>query len=181
MSLFSFFIIDSQPLSKCFRSNCTVSDIPHNRFCFPDRAFPFSFLFPNKNIKTKMVKVFYRRFRPLSSLDEGGGRAVGHALAVCRRCDFSGSGKDGCQVRHCLLTGASSRRGAEVGHYAEHDELELGGRPSIRLESKGEVSWLPWLPLPSTFCWSCIHGAWPGSTATATAPCLLASWPSMNS
>ena len=30
-----------------------------------------------------MVKVFYRRFRPLSSLDEGGGRAVGHALAVC--------------------------------------------------------------------------------------------------
>ena len=116
-SSFPLLSTGSQPLSTCFRSDCTVSDIPHNRFCFPDRAFPFPFLFPNKNIKTKMVKVFYRRFRPLSSLDEGGGRAVGHALAVCRRCDFSGSGKDGCQVRHCLLTGASSRRGAEVGHY----------------------------------------------------------------
>ena len=122
MSLFSFFIIDSRPLSKCFRSNCTVSDIPHNRFCFPDRAFPFPFLFPNKNIKTKMVKVFYRRF-PTAFIARRGGWTHGRAragclpLPVCRRCDFSGSGKDGCQVGHCLLTGASSRRGAEVGHY----------------------------------------------------------------
>ena len=122
MSLFSFFIIDSRPLSKCFRSNCTVSDIPHNRFCFPDRAFPFPFLFPNKNIKTKMIKIFSRLF-PTTLIPERGGRTRGQAragclpLPVCRRCDFYGSGKDGCQVGHCLLTGASSRRGAEVGHY----------------------------------------------------------------
>jgi len=76
---------------------------------------------------------------------------------------LSGSEKDGYQVGHCSLTGASSRRGAEVGRYEEQDdgnELELR---SIRLESRGEVSWLPWQPVPSIFCWTmptCLIGSW---------------------
>lgn len=58
--LFPFLSTVSRSLSTCFRSNCTVFDIPNNRFRFPDRAFPFLFPFPNKNMKTKMVRVFSR-------------------------------------------------------------------------------------------------------------------------
>ena len=59
-SSFPLLSTGSRPLPTCFRSDCTVSDIPHNRFRFPDRAFPFPFPFPNKNMKTKMVRVFSR-------------------------------------------------------------------------------------------------------------------------
>jgi len=59
-SSFPLLSTGSRPLSTYFRSDCTVSDIPHNRFRFPDRAFPFLFPFPNKNMKTKMVRVFSR-------------------------------------------------------------------------------------------------------------------------
>ena len=59
-SSFPLLSTSSRPLSTCFRSDCTVSDIPHNRFRFPDRAFPFPFPFPNKNMKTKIVRAFSR-------------------------------------------------------------------------------------------------------------------------
>jgi len=54
----------SRPLSTCFRSNYFDFVFPCIRFRFPDRALPF----PHKNMKTKVVRVFSRCFRPLSSL-----------------------------------------------------------------------------------------------------------------
>ena len=64
-SLFPLLSIDFWSLSTWFRSNCTVSDIPHNRFRFLDRVFPFMFLFPNKSLKTKIVRIFSRLFSSL--------------------------------------------------------------------------------------------------------------------
>ena len=52
----------SRPLSTCFRSNYFDFVFPCIRFRFPDRALPFPYPFPHKNIKTKVVRVFSRSF-----------------------------------------------------------------------------------------------------------------------
>ena len=80
LDMFSFFTIDSRPLSKYFRSNWTVFYILHNRFRFPDRAFPFPFPFPNKNMKTKMVRVFSR---PIPTAFIPSDKVCTRLLAMC--------------------------------------------------------------------------------------------------
>ena len=52
----------SRPLSTCFRSNYFDFVFPCIRFRFPDRALPFPYPFPHKNMKTKVVRVFSRLF-----------------------------------------------------------------------------------------------------------------------
>jgi len=52
----------SRPLSTCFRSNYFDFVFPCIRFRFPDRALPFPYPFPHKNMKTKVVRVFSRSF-----------------------------------------------------------------------------------------------------------------------
>ena len=64
----------SRPLSICFRSNCFDFDFPCIRFRFPDRALPFLYPFPNKNMKMKVVRVFSRSF-PTAFIPTAGGKA----------------------------------------------------------------------------------------------------------
>ena len=52
----------SRPLSTCFRSNYFDFVFPCIRFRFPDRALPFPYPLPHKNMKTKVVRVFSRSF-----------------------------------------------------------------------------------------------------------------------
>ena len=52
----------SRPLSTCLRSNYFDFIFPCIRFRFPDRALPFPYPFPHKNMKTKVVRVFSRSF-----------------------------------------------------------------------------------------------------------------------
>ena len=55
VSVFQLLSTSFRSLPMYFRSNCTVFDIPNNRFHFLSRDF----LFPNKNMK-KMIKFFSR-------------------------------------------------------------------------------------------------------------------------
>ena len=144
VSLFSFFIIDSRPLSKCFRSNCTVSDISHNRFRFPDRTFPF----PNKNMKMKMVKVFSR---PLSSLvwparpawvrrrtGHGGGWLVSAVLLAERGSKPRGR-------RHGLLS--------TIAHHIHRTDQERSVEPMARLHAL-DHHYFSWAAMIHVACWA---------------------------